>query len=430
MLEFADQARISYELVKLDQQVDPDVMLDAMKAQPPQPDKLLSFLEEMEFRTLTQRVQKQFQAQGIEVSSSGGAGSAAQLAQMPPFDHKNYETVTTQTQLRTWIEQIRKTGYVTIDTETDHLHEVHANLVGISLAVTPGKACYIPITHSNPDAELGELDRAQAPAQLPLDWVSAQLKPVLEDPAILKIGQNIKYDWVVLAQACGIEMAPLDDTMLMSFCIDAGRDRHNMDALSEKLLDHRPLSYKELCGSGKNAITFDQVPLDKATHYAAEDADITLRLWQILQPELGRNQVRTIYETCERPLIEVLAKMEMQGILVDTNALAQLSVEFERQMQLHETRAHELAGEKFNLGSPKQIAPILFDKLGLPGGKKPKKAPGPPVRMCSTSLLRRDMNCPKLCLPGGQCKNCAQPIPRPCAKQRANAVDVCILHTP
>jgi DNA polymerase-1 len=272
--------------------------------------------------------------------------------------------------LAAWIALIRDRGFVAIDTETTALDEMRADLVGISLAVEPGRAAYIPLNHV---AGAGDLfaGAARAEGQLDPEAVLAALKPVLEDDAVLKIGQNLKYDWKILARH-GIRMAPIEDTMLMSYALHAGRHGHGMDALSETYLGHVPIPIKSLIGSGKAQVTFDRVPIAEAVRYAAEDADVTLRLWRTFRPDLPRARVTTVYETLERPLVPVLADMEMAGIEVDRATLSRMSGAFAQTMAGLEAEIQEIAGRPFNVGSPKQLGEILFDGLGVPGGEKGK----------------------------------------------------------
>jgi DNA polymerase-1 len=245
---------------------------------------------------------------------------------------------------------------------------MQVDLVGVSLAVAPGKACYIPLQHR--PSEGGDLfGPGLIAGQIPIREVLARLKPLLEDQAILKIGQNLKYDVLVMARH-GITIAPVDDTMLISYVLDAGRNGHGMDELSELHLGHRPIPFTEVAGSGKAQVTFDRVPIDRATAYAAEDADVTLRLWQVLKPRLAAEGMTTVYETLERGMIAVLARMERRGIAIDRAILSRLSGEFAQSAARLEAEACEIAGERFNLGSPKQLGDLLFGRMGLPGGKK------------------------------------------------------------
>ena len=273
--------------------------------------------------------------------------------------------------LQVWIDAIYEVGHVAIDTETTSLNEMTCDLVGISLSTEAGKACYIPLAHkaAGTDDLFGSDDLAEG--QVGLEDAIAALKPALEDPSILKIGQNVKYDAKVLMRY-GITMDPVDDTMLLSYAQHGGEHNHGMDLLSERYLGHATQPIKDLIGTGKSQVTFDRVEIDKATAYAAEDADVTLRLWQAFKPELHKARVTTVYETLERPLIPVLAKMEMHGIEVDRDTLSRMSNAFAQKMAGLEAEIHELAGGSFNVGSPKQLGEILFDKMELPGGKKGK----------------------------------------------------------
>jgi len=277
-------------------------------------------------------------------------------------------------------------GYIAVDTETTSLDAMAADLVGVSLAFAPGKACYIPLAHVDPEEVSGDLFGEPAGGtgselkgpdgkpikQLAMADVLPRLKSLFEDPAVLKIAQNLKYDWLVLSRY-NIEVTPFDDTMLLSYALDAGvSGGHGMDALSERWLDHTPIPFKEVCGSGKSQITFDKVPLDKALNYAAEDADVTLRLWMLLKPRLAAEQMTVVYERLERQMVPTLARMEKRGISVDRQMLSRLSGEFAQKAAGIEAEIFELAGETFNVGSPKQLGEILFDKMNLPGGKKTK----------------------------------------------------------
>ncbi|MGB1023962.1 MAG: DNA polymerase I, partial [Paracoccaceae bacterium] len=261
-------------------------------------------------------------------------------------------------------------GFIAIDTETTALDEMRAELVGVSLATKAGRACYIPLQHrAGGDDLFGSA--ALVEGQMPLATALDALRPVFEDESIVKIGQNMKYDAKILARY-GIKVAPIDDTMLMSYALHGGLHGHGMDALSARYLDHEPIPIKTLLGAGKAAITFDLVKIEDAAPYAAEDADITLRLWQVFKPQLHQVQVTRVYETLERPLVPVLARMEMAGVCVDRDVLSRMSNAFAQKMAALEAEAHELAGEGFNLASPKQLGEILFDKMGLEGGKKGK----------------------------------------------------------
>lgn len=374
LIENAELIRISKQLVQLKADTPLDITLDDLEVRPPEPDTIMDFLTRMEFRTLTRRV-----ADSLKISPPAplpeGKGTDVNHAEAPtpdrlPFDHAAYQSVITEDVLHAWIAKIRDHGTVAVDTETTSLDEMRAELVGISLSVTAGQAAYIPLTHrSGTDDLFGTSQLAEG--QLPIDTVLAALKPVLEDPSILKIGQNMKYDFKIFARH-GILITPFDDTMLMSSALHAGLNSHGMDALSETHLGHVPIPIKSLLGTGKSAITFDRVAIPDAVKYAAEDADITLRLWQHLKPQLHRGQVTTVYETLERPLVPVLADMEMAGIQVDRDTLSRMSNAFAQKMAGLEAEIQEIAGEPFNVGSPKQLGEILFDRLQVPGGEKGK----------------------------------------------------------
>lgn len=370
LIEKADQIRVSRQLVKLDDQMDLDVAFEDLELKDPEPETLLNFLAEMEFRTLTNRVAGKLGLDAPEIAQPEGADTPA-TPEMPHIDPEKYEWVKDMDALSAWIDRVYARGYVAFDTETTGLNEMLVDLVGISLAVEAGEACYIPLTHKTSQADdlFGGSDLAEG--QLPLDQVIAALKPMLEDPAILKIGQNMKYDAKILARY-GVNVAPIDDTMLMSYAQNAGLHGHGMDKLSEVYLSHTPISIKSLLGTGKSAITFDRVPLEDAVKYAAEDADITLRLWQILKPRLHSNHVTRVYERLERPLVPVLAQMEMTGIKVDREVLSRMSNAFAQKMAGYEAELHEIAGRDFNVQSPAQVGEILFGEMELPGGKKTK----------------------------------------------------------
>jgi DNA polymerase-1 len=284
-----------------------------------------------------------------------------------PIDTSAYETVGSLDRLDAWIAEARTAGVVAFDTETTSLDPMQATLVGFSLATAPGRACYVPLAHRSGGA--GLFDDGLVAGQIPIDPAIAALKPLLADRAVLKVGQNLKYDALVLARY-GVEIVDFDDTMLISYALDAGRGGHGMDELSERWLGHRPIAFKEVTGTGKAQVTFDRVPLDRATAYAAEDADVTLRLWRRLKPRLAAEGLATLYETLERPLIPVIVAMEKRGIAIDRQILARLSGDFAQQMAALEAEITALAGEPFNVASPKQLGEILFGKLGLPAPKK------------------------------------------------------------
>ena len=370
LLDHAEQIKLSRELVTLDCNTPLTFALEDLEFRAPIPGQLLDFLTKMEFRTLTKRIAQKFELE-IPTSDNLDTTSTNNISEKIPFDSANYEYIKTADQLQTWVHKIYETGYVAIDTETTSLNDMLAELVGISLATEIGSACYIPIGHKEgQDDDL--FDNFQlVEGQLDLEYVLDCLRPVLTDDSILKIGQNIKYDAKVLSRY-GIEVTTFDDTMLLSYAMHGGLHNHGMDALSERYLDHSPISIKTLFGSGKSAITFDKVKIEDAVTYAAEDADITLRLWKIFKQKLHLSKVTKVYESLERPLVSVLAQMEKNGVKVDRETLSRMSNAFAQKMAGLEAEIYELAGETFNVGSPKQLGEIMFDKLGYEGGKKGK----------------------------------------------------------
>ena len=373
LIEKREQIELSKRLVELDCKTPLEFTLDDLEIRDPDPEVLLGFLAKMEFRTLTKRIADALDAEAPVIEDKAPtAPDAADAAQVEdiPFAPENYTCLTDPAQLEEWIAVIRQQGYVAIDTETTALDEMVADLVGVSLSTEAGKACYIPVGHTTGDGDLfGGAEKAEG--QMDFDTCLSLLKPVLEDASVLKIFQNAKYD-IKIFQNYGITVQGIADTMLMSYALYSGLHGHGMDALSERYLGHNPIPIKELIGSGKSMITFDKVDVEKATRYAAEDADITLRLWQKFQPELHREKVTRVYERLERPLVPVLAQMEREGVLVDRDTLSRMSNAFAQKMAMLEEEIHELAGEKFNVGSPKQLGEIMFDKLGYEGGKKGK----------------------------------------------------------
>ncbi len=372
LIEQADMARVSLELVTLKVDVPVEHPLSDFAVAEPDAETLLDFLKAQGFKSLIARVESRL-PQG-----AAGAAGAMDLAERPVAE-VTYQLVQDAEALSRWVRLATAAGMVVVDTETTSLNALRARLVGVSLALEPGSACYIPLTHRGAAAQ-GQLDLGGggeegdgegAPKQVPLAEAVALLKPLLEDPTVLKVGQNIKYDMQVLAQQ-DIRVAPVDDTMVLSYVLDGGLHGHGMDELADLILDHRTIKFAEVAGSGKNQVTFDQVPLDKALDYAAEDADVTGRLYEALKPRLVHERMATVYETLDRPLIPVLADMERRGILVDAAFLKDLSRDFAARMGDLVTVIHELAGRDFNVGSPKQLGEILFDEMSLPGGKKGK----------------------------------------------------------
>jgi len=304
----------------------------------------------------------------------GGEAPATVAASEPEKPGEtDYQCIQSLKELQSWIDLAWSVGVVAVDTETTSLDAMAADLVGVSLSVRQGQACYIPLGHTGP-MPAGELDLEGATDvtdQIPLDQALDLLRPLFEDPSVLKVGQNLKYDMSVLRRY-GVELMPIDDTMLLSYVTEGGMHGHGMDELSKLHLDIQPIPFKEVAGSGKSRITFDRVPLDKATEYAAEDADLTLRLYHYLKPRLLVERKHAVYETLERPLVPVLVGMEQAGILVDRAELARLSADFAARIGTLEGEIQDLAGAAFNVNSPKQLGEILFDKMGITGGKKTK----------------------------------------------------------
>lgn len=366
-----EQILLSKKLVQLDCEMDLDFSLDDLEVRDPDPEKLLGFLAEMEFRTVTQRIASKLGVEAPTIADVAPEEAGSSAPEVKSFEEANYSKVADAAALNTWISKIYDRGYVAVDTETTGLNEMTAELVGVSLCVEAGEACYIPLAHkaSGSDDLFGSDDLAEG--QLGMEAALSLLKPVLEDPSIMKIGQNMKYDAKIFARI-GISVAPIDDTMLMSYAMNAGLHNHGMDGLSERYLSHKPIEIKSLLGTGKSAITFDRVPVEDAVKYAAEDADITLRLWEQFKPQLHIKKVTTVYETLERPLVPVLAEMEMTGVKVDRDTLSRMSNAFSQKMAGLEAELYELAGRQFNVQSPAQVGEILFDEMQMEGGKRTK----------------------------------------------------------
>ncbi len=363
LIEFAEQARISRELVELKADVATAEPLSDFGLHQPNPESLKAFLEKYEFRSILARLHDIL---GLEAPIED-----APLA--PAAGEAAYSLIQDAKELEVWVARASAQGLVAVDTETTSLDAVAADLVGVSLALQAGEACYIPLGHRAANGSGDLLDDGAAPDQIPLETAIAILKPMLEDPAVLKVGQNLKYDMVVLARH-GVELAPIDDTMLLSYVLEGGLHGHGMDELSRLHLDHETIKFKDVAGTGKAQVTFDRVALDKALDYAAEDADITLRLYDLLKPRLVLEHMATVYETLERPLVPVLAAMERAGIKVDRERLHRLSNDFATRIAELETEIHKLAGRPFTIGSPKQLGEILFDEMGLEGGGKKGKS--------------------------------------------------------
>ncbi|MCV0394211.1 MAG: DNA polymerase I [Rhizobiaceae bacterium] len=416
LIEHADKARISRELVRLKNDVPVTERLDELVLQPPDGRRLIAFLKAMEFTSLTRRVAE---ASGIEageieaaevrveraaeahgpdlgespvVTDASGAvvegdvapdrqvgeqlatpaalaKSRANEAASARIDREAYVTIRDLETLNAWIAEARETGVVAIDTECTSLDPMQAELCGFSLAVAPGRAAYVPLIHKDGAGDLlggGLLD-----GQVPVEAALSAVRPLFEDRSVLKVLHNAKFDWLLLHRL-GITVDPVDDTMLISYVLDAGISGHGMDTLSERWLGHVPIPFKDVCGSGKSLITFDRVDLARATAYAAEDADVTLRLWRVLKPRLAAEGLTAVYERLERPLVQVIGRMEYRGIAIDRQILSRLSGDFAQAAAGLEDEIFRLAGDRFTIGSPKQLGDILFGRMGLPGGSKTK----------------------------------------------------------
>lgn len=365
LTDHADDARMSKKLVTLARDVDVPVALDDLKARDPNSPKLVEFIKKQGFKTLLRRLG----AQEDEVAVST-QGDDVESSAFPPVKDNQYTLIQDKGTLQKWVDKAFETGLLAIDTETTGLTPAKAELVGISISPEIGVGAYIPLGHVGEPADLlgGGGDDI---VQIPVAEAIAILKPVLEDESVLKIGQNMKYDWQMLAQQ-GVYMTPCDDTMLLSYVLDGTEHGHGMDELSELYCGHTPIKFSEVAGKGKNMVTFDRVPLDKALDYAAEDAEITLRLHQILKPRLAQEHMVSVYEQIERPLIPVIAQMELEGIKIDPAILKSMSNDFGQRLVALEQEIYKLAGHEFNVASPRQVGTVLFEELGLQGGKKTK----------------------------------------------------------
>jgi DNA polymerase-1 len=441
LIEHAEKARISRQLVLLDDKVDLDVPLDELAVHEPDARKLIAFLKAMEFSTLTRRVAEysqvdpsdieaatdlkspfasrgmppdspstaslggepdaaakgtNFAARAGELPLGGGGGqkrpaeqtkadrgavialtpqalvtSRAEAARKTKIDRDKYQTVRTLAELNAWIARVHDAGHVAIDAKATSIDPMQAEMCGIALALGANDACYIPLSHKQSGDGAGLFAAGLAPDQIEVSDALDALRPLLESAGLLKIGFNIKFSAVMLAQH-GIVLRNHDDVQLMSYALDAGRNSHGLDALAESRLGHAVLSHGEVTGSGKNKLSFDQVAIDRATAYSAEDADVILRLWRVLKPRLVAERMTAVYETLERPLVGVLGRMERRGISIDRQVLSRLSADFAQTAARVEAEIQEIAGEPINVGSPKQLGDIIFGKMGLPGGSKTK----------------------------------------------------------
>jgi DNA polymerase I len=430
LIENAEKARLSKKLVTLDTHVKLDVPLADLAVHEPDYKRLIAFLKAMDFSALTRRVGEfssidpaaiepdELKAGGgsrqeaperraaapaparqgslpLDTPGTGDGRVVPSRAAAPPtqgeftpqalaaarveaarnakVDRSRYETVRSLDRLNAWITRARDLGVVALDTQTTSIDPMQATLCGFSLAVAPNEACYLPLAHrkGGDGGDGGLFTGPIAPDQIEERAALDALRPLLEDPGVLKVGNDLKYDLQMFALR-GIELGPYDDTMLMSYVVDAGRGSHGLEALSNRYFDHATVDFGVLTGSGKSRITFDCVQIDQAAQYAAERADIALRLWHVLKPRMAAEHTATVYETLERPLVPVLARMERRGISIDRQVLSRLSGEFAQRAGALEAEIQTLAGEPLNPGSPKQLGDILFGKLGLPGGTKTK----------------------------------------------------------
>ncbi|MFZ5692062.1 MAG: DNA polymerase I [Pseudomonadota bacterium] len=429
LIDNAEAARISKRLVTLDRNVALAVPVEDLAVHEPDYKKLIAFLKAMEFTTLTRRVAEAADIDASQIEpdsrlsagapplppvrpedgasqqtatpsaarttlplagggmnrSKGGGGAAEQQVYTPvslaearlaklkalPFDRSKYEIVRDLARLKAWIVRAIDAGQVAIDTQTNSLDPMQATLCGFSLAVAPNEACYVPVAHRNTGEGEGLFDAGLAPHQISEKDAIDAMRPLFEDKGVLKIGHNLKFDWQIFAQR-GIELSPYDDAMLMSYVVDSGRVSHDVATLAKRYFDHAVIDFNEITKPGKTRVSFDCVPIERAAEYAAEDADATLRLWYVLKPRLAAERMMNVYQTLERPLIAVLGRMEARGISIDRQTLARLSGEFATESARLEEEAQKVAGQPFNLGSPKQIGDVLFGSMGLPGGTKTK----------------------------------------------------------
>jgi DNA polymerase I len=438
LIENAEKARISRQLVLLDDRVELEVPLDELAVHEPDARKLIAFLKAMEFSALTRRVAEYAQIDPADIEPDPGFKSGASVFAPPPqggrpadeadrekrtlfddpnspaaptlplkggtsaprvaqgrkpdtqaltpislaaaraeaarntrIDRSKYQTVRSPQELNAWLARVHDVGHVAIEAKASSIDPMQAEMCGIALALAPNDACYVPLNHKQSGDGAGLFAAGLAPDQIKLTDALEALRPVLESPGILKIGFNIKFNAVMFAQA-GITICNHEDAQLMSYALDAGRNAHGLDALAERWLGHANMTHGELTGSGRGKLSFDQVAIDRATVYSAEDADVILRLWRVLKPRLVAERMTSVYETLERPLISVLARMERRGISIDRNVLSRLSGEFAQTAARVEAELQEIAGEPINVGSPKQIGDIIFGKMGLPGGSKTK----------------------------------------------------------
>ena len=365
LIENADMARVSRDLVTLRIDAPVEQAVDDLIAVPPDAETLGGFLREHGFKSMLAQI-----GTAVGLAATGDDAAAPDREAEGP----DYSLVDDAAELAQWIAEATRAGAVAVDTETTSLDSMRAELVGVSLSVEPGRACYVPLAHVAPGGGTGDLidGPEDAPRQIPLTDALAALKPLLEDPGVLKIGHNIKYDMEVLARY-GIDVSPVDDTMLLSYVLEAGMHGHGLDELCKLHFGHTNIKFSDVAGSGRKAVTFAEVPLEAARDYAAEDADMTGRLHRLLKPRLVADRMATVYETLERPLVAVLAGMERTGIKVDGSVLGALSRDFEQRGAALAEDIYREAGHDFNIGSPKQLGSVLFEEMGLEGGRKTKQ---------------------------------------------------------
>lgn len=364
-----EQVLISQKLVRLDKYAPVDKDLSQFELKKPNYDTIVSFLTQNNFKSLIEKTKVWATAQGYSVET-------AKIKKETHTIQIQYECIQTEEELKKWIDNIKQHKIVAIDTETNSLNQFEANLVGFSLSCEIGKACYVPLRHGGDETDEGldlfNFNTSTRPKQIPIQKAISLLKPILEDKNILKVGHNIKYDMHILSREIGLDfkIMPIQDTMLMSYSLNGSKHGHGMDELAQTYLNHTTIAYKDVCGTGKNQITFDQVPLEEATKYAAEDADITLRLYQQFEPQLINADESEILNQFDLPLIQILFDMERQGIMINKDQLKQLNKYFDVELNSLTGKIHELAGEEFNINSPAQLGVILFEKMGVSGGKK------------------------------------------------------------
>ena len=365
LINFSEMARISRDLVTLKTDVEVPRPLQSLAVANFDPNTVLEFLRAQGFKRLTARFETEAETQNIPNHSQDITSNEPAI---------NYQLVQDIEILEQWLSEIKETGIVAFDTETNSLNATQASLVGISLATSDGRACYIPLRHKCLSQSNLLTRKTDTIKQIPFDEAISLIKPILEDPSILKIGHNIKYDALVMQQPKNgnIQLQSIDDTMCLSYVLEGGMHGHGLDELSELHFNHNNIKFKDVCGTGKSQISFAEVPLEKALYYAAEDADMTLKLHKKLKANLPKNKMVTVYETLERPLIPVLTQMENNGIKVDPLILRQMSEDFSKRLEDRAAEIYSISGSDFNIGSPKQLGEVLFDKLGLAGGKKNK----------------------------------------------------------